>query len=43
MPGGDGAFVVAHADGNMYVYEKASFDILNKISSLTNILSHGFV
>ncbi|XP_039042080.1 dystrophia myotonica WD repeat-containing protein-like isoform X2 [Hibiscus syriacus] len=22
VPGGDGAFVVAHADGNMYVYEK---------------------
>ncbi|MBA0651040.1 hypothetical protein Goklo_018410 [Gossypium klotzschianum] len=24
VPGGDGTFVVAHADGNMYVYEKAS-------------------
>lgn len=24
VPGGDGAFVVAHVDGNMYVYEKAS-------------------
>lgn len=23
VPGGDGAFVVAHADGNLYVYEKA--------------------
>ncbi|KAK4766308.1 hypothetical protein SAY87_007950 [Trapa incisa] len=23
VPGGDGAFVVAHADGNMYVYEKS--------------------
>ncbi|KAG4164577.1 hypothetical protein ERO13_A13G025200v2 [Gossypium hirsutum] len=22
IPGGDGAFVVAHADGNMYIYEK---------------------
>jgi len=22
VPGGDGAFVVAHADGNLYVYEK---------------------
>lgn len=27
VPGGDGAFVVAHADGNLYVYEKASFSI----------------
>ncbi|CAF2111493.1 unnamed protein product [Brassica oleracea] len=26
VPGGDGAFVVAHADGNLYVYEKASSD-----------------
>lgn len=26
MPGGDGAFVVSHADGNLYVYEKASSD-----------------
>nr|KJB36616.1 hypothetical protein B456_006G167400 [Gossypium raimondii] len=24
VPGADGTFVVAHADGNMYVYEKAS-------------------
>lgn len=24
MPNGDGAFIVAHADGNFYVYEKAS-------------------
>ncbi|XP_022742711.1 WD repeat-containing protein 20 homolog isoform X2 [Durio zibethinus] len=24
VPGGDGAFVVAHADGNMYVYEKSN-------------------
>lgn len=24
VPGGDGAFVVSHADGNLYVYEKAS-------------------
>ncbi|CAN7135508.1 unnamed protein product [Brassica rapa subsp. narinosa] len=24
VPGGDGSFVVAHADGNLYVYEKAS-------------------
>lgn len=24
IPGRDGAFVVAHADGNVYVYEKAS-------------------
>ncbi|GMN39122.1 hypothetical protein TIFTF001_008353 [Ficus carica] len=24
VPGGDGAFVVAHTDGNLYVYEKAS-------------------
>lgn len=24
VPGGDGTFVVAHADGNLYVYEKAS-------------------
>jgi len=24
VPGGDGAFVVAHADGNLYVYEKVS-------------------
>ncbi|KAK2658032.1 hypothetical protein Ddye_011084 [Dipteronia dyeriana] len=23
VPGGDGAFVVAHADGNLYVYEKS--------------------
>jgi len=23
VPGGDAAFVVAHADGNLYVYEKA--------------------
>ncbi|KAF7818603.1 dystrophia myotonica WD repeat-containing protein-like [Senna tora] len=23
IPGGDGAFVVAHADGNLYVYEKS--------------------
>ncbi|KAF7804465.1 WD repeat-containing protein 20-like [Senna tora] len=23
VPGGDGAFVVAHADGNMYIYEKS--------------------
>ncbi|KAF5737574.1 Transducin/WD40 repeat-like superfamily protein [Tripterygium wilfordii] len=23
LPGGDGAFVVAHADGNLYVYEKS--------------------
>lgn len=22
MPGGDGNFVVAHADGNLYVYDK---------------------
>lgn len=26
VPGGDGAFVVAHADGNLYVYEKASLN-----------------
>ncbi|KAF4403467.1 hypothetical protein G4B88_008113 [Cannabis sativa] len=26
VPGGDGAFVVAHADGNLYVYEKASIN-----------------
>lgn len=25
IPNGDGSFVVSHADGNMYVYEKASF------------------
>ena len=25
IPKSDGAFVVAHADGNLYVYEKASF------------------
>lgn len=24
MPNGDGAFIVAHGDGNFYVYEKAS-------------------
>ncbi|KAI3474656.1 hypothetical protein Pfo_029841 [Paulownia fortunei] len=24
IPNGDGSFVVAHADGNMYIYEKAS-------------------
>lgn len=24
VPNGDGTFVVAHADGNLYVYEKAS-------------------
>ena len=23
VPGGDGTFVVAHADGNLYVYDKA--------------------
>ncbi|KAE9590927.1 putative WD40/YVTN repeat-like-containing domain-containing protein [Lupinus albus] len=22
VPGGDGAFVVAHPDGNLYIYEK---------------------
>ena len=27
MPGGDGAFVVAHADGNLYVYEKVRFQL----------------
>ncbi|KAE8099566.1 hypothetical protein FH972_017537 [Carpinus fangiana] len=27
VPGGDGAFVVAHADGNLYVYEKASLKL----------------
>ncbi|EPS61956.1 hypothetical protein M569_12837, partial [Genlisea aurea] len=25
VPNGDGSFIVAHSDGNMYVYEKASF------------------
>jgi len=24
VPKGDGAFVVAHADGNLYVYEKVA-------------------
>ena len=24
VPNGDGAFIVAHSDGNFYVYEKAS-------------------
>ena len=28
VPGGDGTFVVAHADGNLYVYEKASLELL---------------
>lgn len=27
VPGGDGTFVVAHADGNLYVYEKASLKL----------------
>jgi len=26
VPGGDGAFVVSHSDGNLYVYEKVSID-----------------
>lgn len=28
VPGSDGTFVVAHADGNLYVYEKASLELL---------------
>lgn len=31
VPGGDGSFVAAHADGNLYVYEKASADIEKEI------------
>jgi hypothetical protein len=30
VPGGDGAFVVAHADGNLYVYEKGSLQLEKK-------------
>ena len=28
VPGSDGTFVVAHADGNLYVYEKASLNFI---------------
>ena len=28
IPERDGAFVAAHADGNLYVYEKASIDLI---------------
>jgi hypothetical protein len=31
VPGGDGAFVVAHADGNLYVYEKVSLPTWKKL------------
>lgn len=34
VPGGDGSFVVAHADGNLYVYEKASADFRKKFLHL---------
>lgn len=37
VPGGDGAFVVAHADGNLYVYEKASLKYQEKYFILLNI------
>ncbi|KAJ0089111.1 hypothetical protein Patl1_32077 [Pistacia atlantica] len=40
VPGGDGAFVVAHADGNLYVYEKASLKYEEKYFILT-FISHG--
>ncbi|KAJ9181594.1 hypothetical protein P3X46_009709 [Hevea brasiliensis] len=42
VPGGDGAFVVAHADGNVYVYEKSkdgaadsSFPIIKDLSQFS--------
>jgi hypothetical protein len=39
VPGGDGSFVAAHADGNLYVYEKASADIEKEIDfSLPNFV-----
>ena len=28
IPERDGAFVAAHADGNLYVYEKASLNLI---------------
>ena len=28
VPGSDGTFVVAHADGNLYVYEKVSLNFI---------------
>lgn len=37
VPGGDGAFVVGHADGNLYVYEKASLKYQEKYFLLPNI------
>ncbi|KAL1153450.1 hypothetical protein V6Z11_A09G177000 [Gossypium hirsutum] len=36
VPGGDGTFVVAHADGNMYVYEKASSNNFKAVFHLGN-------
>lgn len=29
VPNGDGTFIVGHADGNMYVYEKASSSLFD--------------
>lgn len=38
IPQGDGAFVVGHADGNLYVYEKASIQLQLKHPPLSGII-----
>lgn len=38
VPGGDGAFIVAHADGNLYIYEKASLDLKRDANHIIHVL-----
>lgn len=36
VPGGDGTFVVAHADGNLYIYDKVNSNISKNVSTWLN-------